>query len=124
MGKRSLPVCVSLHRVLESAQSTINPSFATMDDSPQSDLQRSYDRVADQYVAHIFDELRHKPLDRQLLDRFAESVHGHGPACDMGCGPGQIARYLHERGVDVCGVDVSAGMLECARRLNPEIEFQ
>jgi hypothetical protein len=48
----------------------------------------SYDRVADEYVRRIFDELQHKPLDRLLLDRFAASVRGMGPVCDMGCGPG------------------------------------
>jgi ubiquinone/menaquinone biosynthesis C-methylase UbiE len=38
-------------------------------------------------------------------------------------GPGQVARYLHERGVEVCGVDLSRGMVERARQLAPGIEF-
>ena len=50
------------------------------------DTQASYDRVADEYVRHIFDELRNKPLDRQLLDRFAASVRDVGLACDLGAG--------------------------------------
>lgn len=87
------------------------------------DTQTSYDQVADEYVRRIFDELQHKPLDRQLLDRFAASVRGVGSACDLGCGPGHVARYLHERGVQVCGVDLSAEMVERARRLTPAIEF-
>ena len=45
-------------------------------------------------------------------------------ACDMGCGPGHIARYLHERGVRVCGIDLSPEMIDRARSLNPGIEFQ
>src|SRR5262249_6248340 len=93
------------------------------DDRWLSELRESYDRVAGEYVARIFDELRHKPLDRALLDRFAESVRPIGPACDLVGGPGQVARYLHERGVDVVGVDLSAGMVEQARRLNPGIAF-
>jgi len=88
-----------------------------------SQVQSSYDVVADEYARRIYDELRHKPLDRQLLDRFAERVRGLGLACDLGCGPGQVARYLHDRGVAVCGVDLSAGMIERARQLNPGIEF-
>jgi hypothetical protein len=32
-----------------------------------SDVQTGYDRVADEYVRRIYDELQHKPLDRQLL---------------------------------------------------------
>ena len=72
----------------------------------RSAYQTSYDQVADEYVRRIFDELQHKPLDRQLLDRFAESVREFGPVCDMGCGPGHVARYLHNHGVQVCGVCV------------------
>ncbi len=87
-------------------------------------IQTSYDRVADEYVRHIFDELRHKPLDRQLLDRLAASVRDLGPVCDLGCGPGHIARYLHEQGVHVCGIDLSAELVERARRLTPGIEFR
>lgn len=88
-----------------------------------TEIQASYDRVADEYVRRIYDELRHKPLDRQLLDRFADAVRDRGAVCDMGCGPGQIARYLHERGVRVCGVDLSAEMVDRAKQLNPGIEF-
>ena len=88
------------------------------------DLQASYDAVADEYVRHIYDELRHKPLDRQLLDRFAEGVGAAGPVGDLGCGPGHVARYLHERGVKVVGVDLSPGMIAQATRLNPGIPFR
>jgi SAM-dependent methyltransferase len=86
----------------------------------KSDVETSYDRVADEYVQRIYDELRHKPLDRQLLDRFAARI---GSACDMGCGPGHVARYLHERGAQVCGIDLSPVMIEQARHLNPGIDF-
>jgi SAM-dependent methyltransferase len=51
-------------------------------------------------------------------------VRGLGPVCDLGCGPGQIARYLHERGVDAFGVDLSPAMIEAAQRLNPGIHFE
>jgi ubiquinone/menaquinone biosynthesis C-methylase UbiE len=88
-----------------------------------SDVQASYDRVADEYVRHIYDELRHKPLDRQLLDRFADGMRGAGLVCDLGCGPGHVARYLHELGVAMSGMDFSPGMVERARELNPAIEF-
>jgi SAM-dependent methyltransferase len=95
-----------------------------MDAKKSTDYQTSYDLVADEYVERIFDELRHKPLDRQLLDRFAARVRDVGPACDMGCGPGHVARYLHEIGVAVCGVDLSPAMIERARRLVPGVEFR
>jgi SAM-dependent methyltransferase len=93
-------------------------------DAWTDELREGYDRVAAEYAAHIFDELRHKPLDRELLDRFAEGVRGIGPACDLGCGPGHVARYLHERGLAVVGVDLSPGMIAQAQRLSPEIPFR
>lgn len=92
-----------------------------MDEQDIRELQAGYDTVAEKYVEHIFNELDHKPLDRQLLDRLAKNVRG--AVCDLGCGPGHVARYLRERGADVCGIDLSPGMIEQARRLNPGIEF-
>jgi SAM-dependent methyltransferase len=95
-----------------------------MIDRKISDVQSSYDRVADEYTRRIFEELDHKPLDRQQLDRFAEKVQAIGPACDMGCGPGHVARYLQARGLQVIGVDLSPAMISVARKLNPGIEFR
>ncbi|MGA9773469.1 MAG: class I SAM-dependent methyltransferase [Blastocatellia bacterium] len=92
-----------------------------MNEQSLRELEDGYNRVAKEYVERIFNELEGKPLDRQLLDRFATSVTG--PVCDLGCGPGQIAKYLRERGVDVCGIDLSSEMVEQARLLNPGIEF-
>jgi SAM-dependent methyltransferase len=95
-----------------------------MDAHKRKDFQTSYDLVADEYVRRISGELQHKPLDRQLLDRFAARVRDFGPVCDMGCGPGHVARYLQDRGVEVCGVDLSPAMVERARRLTPGVEFR
>jgi SAM-dependent methyltransferase len=95
-----------------------------MDAHTRKEYQTSFDLVADEYVRRIFDELQHKPLDRQLLDRFAASVREVGPACDMGCGPGHVAHYLHERGVQVCGIDLSPAMVERARGLTTGVEFR
>jgi SAM-dependent methyltransferase len=86
-------------------------------------LARSYDAVADEYMRRIAGELAHKPFDRELLDSFAVSVAGRGRVCDVGCGPGHVAGYLHERGVDVFGLDLSPRMVENARQLNPTIDF-
>ena len=88
------------------------------------DTAKAYDAVADDYVANIYGELKDKPLDRELLDRFADTVREQGPVCEVGCGPGQIARYLHDRGVEISGIDLSAGMVERAQRLNPGIAFR
>src|SRR5438034_5027380 len=69
-----------------------------MDPRKFSDCQSSYDRIAEEYANRISGELDHKPLDRMLLDEFAARFKGAGRVCDLGCGPGHVARYLHDRG--------------------------
>jgi ubiquinone/menaquinone biosynthesis C-methylase UbiE len=91
---------------------------------PQSELKDSYDRVASRYAEEYFEELKRKPFDRKLLDEFAESVRGLGQVCEIGCGPGQIARYLQDSGVSMRGIDLSEEMVRCAGRLNPDISFE
>lgn len=93
------------------------------DGNPAKNIQKSYDTVAREYADELYAELKGKPFDRELLDRFADRVRGRGWVCDLGCGPAQIARYLRDRGVDVMGLDLSAGMLAQARRLNPDLAF-
>ncbi len=95
-----------------------------MDEQTLRTIQQSYDCVADEYARHIYTELQHKPLDRELLTRFAARVKGKGDVCDMGCGPGHVARYLRDAGATVFGLDLSAGMLQQARQLNPDITFR
>ncbi|MBA3872244.1 MAG: methyltransferase domain-containing protein [Anaerolineae bacterium] len=89
-----------------------------------NDTQIGYDRVAEQYAESLFHELDYKPFDRHLLMMFAEMVKGHGLVCDIGCGPGQIARYLHDRGADAMGVDLSPEMIKQAQQLNPGQRFE
>jgi trans-aconitate methyltransferase len=90
---------------------------------PTDAIRESYDRLAEDYARRIADELRHKPLDCELLDRFATQTRG-GEVCDMGCGPGHVGRYLRDAGASVFGLDLSPGMLEQARKLNPDILFR
>jgi ubiquinone/menaquinone biosynthesis C-methylase UbiE len=95
-----------------------------VDDNTTQSIRESYDRVADEYALRIFNELQHKPLDRELLNRFAAEIAGRGAVCDMGCGPGHVARYLRDVGTSVFGLDLSPQMIEQARRLNPDISFR
>jgi SAM-dependent methyltransferase len=95
-----------------------------LNNDPINSIRESYDRLAAEYTRRIADELRHKPLDRELLDRFAKQTNGRGEVCDMGCGPGHVARYLRDAGASVFGLDLSPRMLEQARKLNPDIPFR
>ena len=95
-----------------------------MHDEMRRSIRESYDRLADEYARRLFHELEHKPFDRRLLDRFAAEIAGRGECCDMGCGPGHVARYLRGAGTAVFGLDLSPGMIDEARRLNPDIPFR
>jgi SAM-dependent methyltransferase len=94
---------------------------------PQRDRRErtraSYDAVAEEYAARIYGELAGKPFDREWLDDFAQRTRPVGTVCDLGCGPGQVARYLCERGTGAFGLDLSFGNLKQARRLNSALEF-
>jgi ubiquinone/menaquinone biosynthesis C-methylase UbiE len=87
-------------------------------------ISSSYDRVAEKYAAEFENELERKPFDRKMLDWLIEKTEGAGAICDLGCGPGQVARYLQSRGAPACGIDLSPGMVKCAQRMNPSIPFQ
>lgn len=85
---------------------------------PLEAIRAAYDAVAPAYADRFKDELDAKPLDRALLDAFAERVRGRGVVVDLGTGPGQVARHLQRQGVEVVGVDLSPRMLEEARKLS------
>jgi SAM-dependent methyltransferase len=97
---------------------------AIVKDESTKSVRDSYDRIADEYTRRIFNELEHKPFDRELLNRFAAQVRDRGDVCDMGCGPGHVARYLREAGARVFGLDLSPRMIENARKLNPDLIFR
>jgi ubiquinone/menaquinone biosynthesis C-methylase UbiE len=84
----------------------------------------SYDRVASIYAEQYRGELVHKPLDRALLTTLIELSGESGPMADIGCGPGHVARYLHDHGAVTTGIDLSAGMVEAARATHPGMEFR
>ena len=89
------------------------------------ETRRSYDDVATDYAELLRDELAAKPLDRAMLAAFAEEVRarGGGPVADLGCGPGRITAHLAALGLDVHGVDLSAAMVDVARRTYPGLRF-
>lgn len=88
------------------------------------DVRASYDATARAYADDLAGELAGKPLDRHLLDRFAEELRGRGTVADLGCGPGHIAQYLHERGVHAIGIDLAPAMIDVARERFPAVEYR
>jgi len=89
----------------------------------QKNLQSSYDLIANEYAREYYKELEEKPLDRYLLEQFVLVTKEKGLVCEIGCGPGQIGRFLWDRGTQIYGFDLSRGMLISAKNLNKGISF-
>lgn len=87
-------------------------------------IQHVYTLTAEEYANKFFHEFDHKPFDRMVLRRFSDETKGKGLVCDMGCGPGEVAAFLHNLGSHVMGIDLSEGMIRKAKELNPGIQFQ
>lgn len=83
-----------------------------------------YDTVAEDYAERFRDVLTASPVDRAMLDAFAELVGRGGAVADLGCGPGRVTAYLDSLGLSVFGLDLSASMLAIARRENPGLRFE
>ncbi|HEX3764679.1 MAG TPA: class I SAM-dependent methyltransferase [Kofleriaceae bacterium] len=96
------------------------------EDPRASALRTGYAPVARAYREQLIDELAGKPLDRAFLDAFAERTRGlaGGRTVDVGCGPGQIARYLAGRGAAVEGIDLSPEMIAEAAASHPGLWFR
>lgn len=89
-------------------------------------VRAAYDAVAEPYSADFVDELAQKPLDRALIDAFAQ-LCGPGdrpPVADLGCGPGHTAHHLQCRGIRVLGVDLSPAMVALARARYPTLDVR
>jgi ubiquinone/menaquinone biosynthesis C-methylase UbiE len=88
-----------------------------------TNTQNSYDAVAKEYAEKFIDEIDEKPFDKKMLELLLEKTNGMGIICDLGCGPGNVAKFLHNVGAEVCGIDLSQKQIEEAQKLNKGIQF-
>lgn len=89
-------------------------------------VRSAYDVVAESYARLLPDASFEAPEDRGMIEAFATYVlEGNGRSVvDAGCGSGRMTRLLSSLGVDTSGIDVSAGMIEVARRTCPGLGFE
>ena len=60
---------------------------------------------------------------QQLLKWLQQENLKPRKAMDLACGTGILCRILKDSGVDAAGMDFSSGMIDIARRENPDIAF-
>lgn len=65
------------------------------------------------------------PIDRSVLVAFIELIKRQTVrrVADVGCGPGRVASFMADHGLDALGVDVSPAMLAIASAAHPHIDF-
>lgn len=91
----------------------------------------AYDTIAVDYTIAFHDEWERVPIERAMMRAFADMVltgagNQGGSARlvgDIGCGAGECARFLAALGLDVVGIDMSAGMLAQARAADPGLRL-
>ena len=86
-------------------------------------ISNTYNDVSEEYSSAFENEHDGKPKDCEVLNRFASLLTQESKVLDLGCGPGQTCKYLHELGVSISGLDLSEKMVEQARIYHSEITF-
>jgi SAM-dependent methyltransferase len=88
-------------------------------------IVEAWDAVSEQYARKYQDEILLKPSVQEFIGDFLQGFPESGLLCDMGCGHGQVARFVkNQYGISSCGIDLSPKMIEQARQLNPGIPFE
>ncbi|MFC4145351.1 class I SAM-dependent DNA methyltransferase [Micromonospora mangrovi] len=85
-----------------------------------TETRNAYDTVAEDY-ARLLPGVLEGTLDRAMLAAFAEQVGAAGRVVEVGCGTGRVTTHLRDLGLDIAGIDLSAGMVEVGRRHHPEL---
>lgn len=85
----------------------------------------SYNKAAEKYYELFHNELEKKKFDKKFIDEYLELLNPGSTICSAGCGPcGHIERYIHQKGFNVIGIDISEKCIEIAKSRNPGIRFE
>jgi ubiquinone/menaquinone biosynthesis C-methylase UbiE len=77
-------------------------------------VRAAYGAVAQPYAEAFGDDLHRLPVDLAALDLLVTRVGPRSRVLDVGCGPGQVGRYLTQQGVEVIGADLAVEMARLA----------
>jgi len=87
-------------------------------------IEAMYDSVAAEWAKEFTGEHEKKPMDREMLRRFAREIGDRKPVWDFGCGPGNTTQFLKDLGTEISGLDLSGKILEQARAAHPDLHFR
>lgn len=91
--------------------------LATMDNQESSKIYQSWDDV---YSNHLLEELPW--VSEEIHPALKEAIDSlqitSGNALDVGCGTGQVARYLAAKGFDTTAIDISREAIRVATCLS------
>ena len=79
----------------------------------------TYNRIATDYT----EDHKEDTWDDDYIQLFIDSLSKGAKVLDLGCGPGVDTAKLSKSGLLVEGLDLSDGLLEIAKGLNPGLTF-
>lgn len=112
--------CRRVHPFAAAADGALDGNGCSRDRT-DAGITAAYDARAVEYIALLGEVDQLPEQDRVEIGGWSDAVAGR--ILDAGCGPGLWTRFLHERGRDVLGVDLSAAFIAHARAAHPELTF-
>jgi SAM-dependent methyltransferase len=96
-----------------------------LDTAPDVSAFQRFERDGWDRVAHLYDATW-APLTTQLVEPLLDAavVSAGQRVLDLACGPGYVAAAAAARGAEVVALDISAAMVEEARRRHPQLDVR
>ena len=94
----------------------------------KTQITKTYNKLGQEYydmrkskegISYFYNELTETPTTLKLLG----NVNGKS-ILDLGCGPGFYLEKLRKRRAKIKGIDLSNGLIEIAKRQNPDIDIK
>ena len=79
----------------------------------------TYDIIAEDYNREFGNDMG----DKEYIDKFLKEVK-KGKILDVGCGVGNLTKYIKDNGFEVLGIDLSNSMIKIAKERFTDIKFQ
>lgn len=104
---------------------TLVKLMKVIEEKKKTDLDKSeltvatYDKIADIYTEQYFEDLSDIPY----INTFLSFLPKNSRILDVGCGPGNISKYIMAKGFSSEGIDLSKEMIKIAKSKVPNAVF-